>query len=221
MTQYSVQQVVEFYQTNPAFVRYVNMFKPRRVGACAKSCPSLGSLTVLIATYFDNGEPAKKAAGRSRARHSMQFEGWTDSAALDFSAPDWKINVALQPRDKLLTLIEGQLANGSISEAYYETLSRIAEVSEPTLHFGQFFHNDGGQTYFDHQFCMVDLIDGRPAFVAVANGDPDRALALPDSWSAFYPDGETRLKGSAVCQLRWDITGDFAPQESAWPTARN
>lgn len=219
MSVYSLEQVVDFYQSNPSFVRYVNMFKPRRIGARLRGCPALGDLRILIATYFENGEQPKKTAGRSRASCTMKFEGWTDAGSVDLASPDWAINVPLQPRSKFLELIERQVSNGSISEDYFETLSQIAEASEDTMWFGQFHHNDGGQAFFDHQFCMVEVIDGQVTFAVIVNGAPDDGLVLPDGWSKTYPNG-LGLKGNAVCQLRWDISGEFTSDGSRWPTVQ-
>jgi hypothetical protein len=210
----------QLFATDPAFRKYVSRYKPRRKGAESRCCPPLVALELLEATYFNNGEPPPRSGGgRKPAQHVLNFQGWTSLDGLDLGSPDWEINATLHVPEKLLCLIKTQLDHGTISGEYYDALVEAVATFGDECWYGQFFHNDGGQSYFEHQYCIVRMEDSAPTFLAIANGDLDAALSPPTGtgWSDRYSTG-ARLADPAKAQLRWDVTGHFRQQMPKWAT---
>jgi len=216
----SKEELFELFERDPKFVKYVSKYVGRLNAVSVRQCPPLPELTMVEVTYFDNGEPAKKTAGRSKCRHVLSFKGWTRDEGVDLTRPDWTTNIALQDGVNFVRLIKQQHANGTISNDYYESLMIAAETfSDDSFHFGQNFNNAEGQQYYENQYCIVRIVNGNPAFITIINGEFDGCISPPkdNGWSDSYYNGNP-LNSPIKSQMRWDITGAYAATNAKWTT---
>jgi hypothetical protein len=207
------------YKADKVFRSYVDRYKPRVPGADLRRCPPLPELKMLEATFFDNGEPEKKEAGRSKARYVLQFKGWTRTQDLDLMVGDWKLNVRLNDRQTFIDLVAKQLLRKSIGQEYHDDLVHLTGLfcDDEIHYFGQFNHNDGGQHYFDRQYCFLKIEEGMPSEILVVNGDMNGGLNASEGWAKTDFVGNL-LKYPIKSQMRWDISGDYTAIMPDWAT---
>jgi hypothetical protein len=156
-------------------------------------CPKASDITLLQATFIDNGAERKK----NTSRHKMCLEMWTTPAQqISLYNPDWKRNVILIDFYAFSRRMDNWKAQGAISEAYFNDLGAVWRQSNPNHMFGLLGDKgdpkgDGpkGTTYYDQQFMRVEMRNGEPI---------DMALFLVDDLIQATKFVTTDLKGNPL-----------------------
>ena len=187
------------------------------------SCPPIADLTLVQATYFDNGKPihpvrkSKTARGKGKnpPQHMVTLAVWTD-ADIELERPDFRTNIIMIEHHKLPRRLATWLSKGSISQEFHDDITAlhagqgVDAFGAARTYYGPLFDRGKGQTYLDGQLLHM-VIEGGAVHSAtlVIEG---AAVALP-AWATTYCSG-TPLKGTAKGMCRLDRC-DFS---SSWRT---
>ncbi|PSC02607.1 hypothetical protein SLNSH_23165 [Alsobacter soli] len=182
-------------------------------------CPAAKDITMVQATFFDNGEKGKR--DKYMPEFMSTLEVWTDPAdKIRLSKWAWKQSARLvehvRADNDFLTLKR----RGSITDGYYdELMATWIMLKQPDLNspikvcFGLLVQKIPGQGtfYHDRQFLTLAMQDRLPA---VMNLHLAGEVISISAWSDRMSNGEL-LKGHAQRQARLDLCSysvDWATQ---------
>src|SRR5215217_8849424 len=98
-------------------------------------CPSTDDLTLLQATFYDNGPDGERKP--KEARFKITLEAWTDEAdEIMLSEWNWKRSITIRDKGEFKKQIARLKKLGSISPNYFAVLSDVLSSNEWNVYFG-------------------------------------------------------------------------------------
>jgi len=183
--------------------------------------PDLNRITLVQATYFDNGP--KGVRRPNTAEFAITIEAWTSPAdKIKLSAWQWKRSVPLIDYTAFEKRIHDLHNKGTISSDYYAYLKSITSRITPKLSdklqpmfglIGDKGQKDGkkGTHYYENQFVVCFVENRIPVTLELVNSDQSLFI---ETFDHLDMKGQP-LKGAAKRQARIDQC-EFHPK---WGTA--
>jgi hypothetical protein len=206
-----LNDILNHIAANPDAARHLQQILNTPKVPARFSCPDLNSLTLLQATFFDNGPKDQRRS--HTAEYAVTIEAWTtDKANIRLDKWDWKKSIPLIAYDQFEKRLSGLLSKATITKQYYDTLYTLWEgleqppdSSEQHMFglIGDKGSKDGpkGTNYYPDQFVIAHMSGRQIKSLAISNGPNDLLLSN-------FDDKDMKgqfLKGAAKRQSRLDL----------------
>jgi hypothetical protein len=187
-------------------------------------CPEIKEITLLQATYFNNGP--KGVRRKNTSERAVCLEVWTDEAEeINITDWQWKRSIPLIEYYAFSKRFESLLARGSITQDYHDTLKEIWTRMRPNLNSNESIWfgliGDKGDkigtgkkdtNYYDHQYVLMQFVADVPTIMFFFS-EKDNEPLIVEKFVSTDMKGNS-LKGTAKFQARVDL----CHYDSDWKT---